>query len=202
MLTERQDGILEYIRSYQERERVPPSSRLVQRHFGFLSQTTAVRHLRTLAAKGLLEQLADGRWGVIATNIQGHFVEVPVYGSIPAGAPAFTEQQVAEILRIDLRMLGTKGRVWAVRVEGDSMIGAHIAEGDIAILEKREPQPGEIIAALVDETSTTLKSFIIEGGRPVLRAANAKYADIFPSTLECQGVLVGLFRVASHRVMR
>lgn len=194
MLTERQEAILEYIRSYQDKEQVPPSSRLVQRRFGFSSQTTALRHLRGLTAKGLVQQFADGRWGIKIAGTQMHFTAVPVYGSIPAGLPAFTEQQPAELLPFDTRILGTRHPVWAVQVHGDSMSGAHIDEGDIAILERREPKPGEIIAALVDETTTTLKRYLVVQGRPVLRAANENYPDIYPVSLESQGVLVAIFR--------
>lgn len=199
MMTKRQEEILEYIRSYQEKERIPPSSRLVQRRFGFASQTTAVRHLRALAAKGQVEQLADGKWGVSIPEIQSHFTDVPIYGSIPAGAPGFVEQQPVEMLPFDTRILGTRLPVWAVRVWGDSMIGDHIAEGDIAILERREAKPGEIIAALVDDTNTTLKRYLVIDGRPVLRAANEKYSDIFPASLESQGVLVAVLRCHSTR---
>ena len=198
MLTEKQEAILDYVRSYQERERIPPSSRLVQRRFGFSSQTTALRHLRALSAKGLVEQFADGRWGIKAAATQTYFTDVPVYGSIPAGVPRFTEQQPEELLPFDTRILGTRRPVWAVRVQGDSMTDAHIVEGDIAILERREAKPGEIIAALVDDTNTTLKRYLVVEGRPVLRAANEKYPDIFPASLESQGVLVAVFRRQAH----
>ena len=200
MLTEKQEAILTFVRTYQERERVPPSSRLVQRQFGFHTQTTALRHLKALAARELLEQFADGRWGVPqAAPVQIHFAEVPIYGSIPAGAPAFREQQTEGTLPVDRRMLGARGELWAVRVQGDSMIGAHIAEGDLAILEKREPRAGEIIAALVDGTETTLKQYLVENGRAVLHAANRKYRDIVPKTLEYQGVLVAVVRLCGSR---
>lgn len=72
------------------------------------------------------------------------------------------------------------------------MMDAHIIDGDIAIIEQREARPGEIIAALVDETTTTLKRFVKERERIILRAANPHYPDIESATLSCQGVLVCL----------
>jgi repressor LexA len=82
-----------------------------------------------------------------------------------------------------------------LRVTGDSMIGAHICDGDLGVFERRDPLPGDIIAALVDGTATTLKRLVHLRGRPVLRAENSRYADIIPAErLECQGVLVGLIR--------
>jgi len=75
------------------------------------------------------------------------------------------------------------------------MVVAHTMDGDVVVLERREPREGDIIAALVDETTTTLKRLIHLRGRAVLRAANKRYQDIVPERqLESQGVLVGLIR--------
>ena len=79
------------------------------------------------------------------------------------------------------------------------MIDAQISDGDLGIFERREPRVGDIIAALVNETTVTLKRLVEVRGRRVLRAENKKYSDIVPSTgLECQGVLVGLIRSLSR----
>jgi repressor LexA len=73
------------------------------------------------------------------------------------------------------------------------MIDAHILDGDIAVLERREPKAGDIVAALVDETTTTLKRLAYVKGKPVLKPENERYAVIVPKErLEIQGVLVGL----------
>ena len=152
MLTERQEAVLDFLRDYQTREGVPPSTRQIARHFNFTSQTSAVQHLRALARRGLIEQLAHGSWGVKAREVQTHFTQVPIYGSIPAGRASEQEQQTPETIAIDPTIFGlsTKKKYWALIVSGDSMIDAHIVDGDVALLEKREPKPGDIIAALVD----------------------------------------------------
>ena len=194
MLTEKQEAVLDYLRDYQQREGVPPSTRQISKHFGFTSQTSAVHHLRALAKRGLVEQLVHGSWGVKSREIQTHFAEVHVYGSIPAGYADAREQETLETVSIDPALFGLSPRkkYWALVVTGDSMIDAHIVAGDLALFENREPQPGDIIAALVDGTSTTLKRYVMEKGRAILRAANPRYADIKPDRLESQGVLVGL----------
>ncbi len=194
MLTEKQEAVLDYLRDYQQREGVPPSTRQISKHFGFTSQTSAVQHLRALAKRGLVEQLVHGSWGVKSREIQTHFAEVHVYGSIPAGYADAREQETLETVSIDPALFGLSPRkkYWALVVTGDSMIDAHIVAGDLALFENREPQPGDIIAALVDGTSTTLKRYVMEKGRAILRAANPRYADIKPDRLESQGVLVGL----------
>lgn len=197
-LTSRQEEILDFIRSYQREHATPPSVRVVQRQFKFASSNASASHLRALAAKGAVHQLPDGSWGVRASEVQGLF-DLPIYGSIPAGKPDDREQQTADILAVDPAAFGVRAHrqkhLWGLRITGDSMINAHICEGDIGVFERREARPGDIIAALVDGTATTLKRLVLVKGKAVLRAENARYADIVPAErLECQGVLVGLIR--------
>ena len=199
MLTERQQEVLTFIRSFQEAKGVPPSTREIQRHFKFASQTAVMGHMRSLANKGMIEQLAGRVWGLKASELQMHLFELPIYGSIPAGHPPMQEQEPVEKIPVDPALFGIgrakAGEVWGLRVSGDSMINAHILDGDLAILARREPRPGDIIAALVDETTTTLKRLVLVRGRPVLRAENKRYRDIVPERrLESQGVMVGLIR--------
>jgi len=196
-MTERQEQILDFVRDYQEREGVPPSTREVARQFE-CSQPTAVQHLQTLAKKGQLEKLADGKWGLKSTVVQSHFFVIPIYGSIPAGLPTLEEQRPDETVAINPALFGLSltraSQLWALQVQGDSMIGAGILTGDLAIMIKREPKPGDIIAALVDGTTSTLKRLVKVRDRLVLRAENKRYHDIAPERLEAQGVLIGVIR--------
>jgi repressor LexA len=196
-MTERQEEILDFVRDYQEREGVPPSTREVARQFE-CSQPTAVQHLQTLARKEQLEKLADGKWGLKSTAVQSHLFAIPIYGTIPAGLPTLEEQRSDETVTIDPALFGVTrtraSQLWALQVQGDSMIDAGILAGDLAIMVKREPKPGDIIAALVDGTASTLKRLVQVRGRLVLRAENKRYRDIAPGRLEAQGVLVGVIR--------
>lgn len=198
MLTERQEAILAFVREFQAREGVPPSTRAIQRRFGFRSQTTAVRDLRTLAAAGRVVQLADRSWGLKRREALAEVIEVPIYGSIPAGLPAMQEEEPEGTVAISPTVFGVRPgkaeHLWFLRVSGDSMIGARIFDGDLVALIRRDPQPGDIIAALVDETSTTLKRLVRERGRAILRAENPQFADVLPKRLESQGVVVGVIR--------
>jgi repressor LexA len=197
MLTERQEEVLDFVKEYQRAHGVAPSTREIARTFQ-CSQPTALKHLQSLARKSQLDKLVDGKWGSKATQVQGHLFTAPVFGSIPAGLPAMQEQDPEETIVINPSLFGVraarKDDFWFLRVAGDSMTGAHILDGDLVALVRREPKPGDIVAALVDETSTTLKTFLKEKGRVLLRAANPRYADIFPRQLESQGVVVGVLR--------
>lgn len=200
MLTERQAETLRFVAEFQELHGAPPSTRDVARAFQ-TSQPTALGHLRALARKGRLEKLGDGRFGIKAGPRQ---LRIPVYGTIPAGKPVATEQVADESVSIDPKLFGIRahdqGALWALRVSGDSMDGAGIHDGDLAIMLRREPRPREIVAALVDGTSTTLKQLLRDKGRVVLRAANRRYRDIRPATIEAQGVYVGLIRTGTREL--
>jgi repressor LexA len=197
-MTERQEEILEFIRQYQQEHHLPPSTRTIQRHFGFSSQNSVMSHLRALSNKQQLAKLDDRKWGLKAHEVQGQLFSLPVYGSIPAGLPAMQEQSAEEVLTVDPAVFGLRQpkphQYWALRVKGDSMIDAHILEDDLVVLERREAREGDIVAALVDETTTTLKRLVRAGGRLILRAENKRYRDIIPDRLETQGVLVGVIR--------
>ena len=200
MLTEKQEAILDYIRSVQAERGLPPSTRQIQRQFGYGSQNAAMNHLRALSRKGHLHQHDSGTWGLKAHEVQGHFA-LPIYGTIPAGAPSWQEQQPKETIEFDPAIFRVKrpGRLWGLEVHGDSMIDAHILDGDIAVFDRREARAGDIVAALVDETTTTLKRLAYVKGKPVLKPENARYAVIVPKQrLEIQGVLVGLIGRAAR----
>ena len=187
-MTENQQATLDFIGAYKDEHRVPPSTRLIQRHFRYGSQTSIIRQLHALAAAGHVEQLSNGSWDLKGAA-QMHFA-LAVYGEIPAGLPAMREQEPVETLLIDPRMFGLRsmrpGQVWGLRVTGDSMTGAAILAGDIVLLARRDPRPGDIIAALVDDTDVTLKRFVRERGRTFLRAANPRFPDLHPSKIESQ----------------
>lgn len=200
MLTERQTQLLEFLRRYQRQHGVMPSTRDIQRHFGFASQTAAMGHLRALERKGVIKRLAGMARAVIFSNEEDRsgMLHIPVYGSIPAGFAADNPQFSNEAVGVDRRglKLSPTAKPFALRVRGDSMIGAHICDGDLVILEHREPRPYDIVAALIDEEST-LKRYLVEDGRPFLRAENPSYPDLIPMReLVIQGVMVGLMRAA------
>jgi len=88
---------------------------------------------------------------------------------------------------------------FALRVAGDSMLGRHILDGDIVVLEHgSEPRNGQIVAALIDGEST-LKTFVVKSGKPWLRAENPKYPNLIPAQeLMIQGVFKALIRKAKE----
>ena len=197
-LTTRQQELLDFLKITQSQTGVMPSTREIQAHFGFASQTAAMSHLRALEKKGVIVRLAGKARAVIFPEEleREEIVDIPLYGSIAAGMAEAMEEEKEGCISIDIASLGIprNSRTFALKVRGESMIDAHICDGDTVILEFREPRHMDIVAALIDG-ETTLKRFIMEKGRPYLRAENADFPDLIPAReLVVQGVLVGLLR--------
>jgi repressor LexA len=194
-LTSAQEKILAFMVRHQEAHGRPPSLREICSEFGFASHTAARKHVAALARKGYASQSGDRRpWAPRARSAQGYFFSVPVHGTIPAGLPADNPETADDTVRIDPTAWGLRSPrgLFALRVRGDSMTGAQIADGDIALLRAAPAQPGSIVAALID-SETTLKRLVREGRRLFLRAENPRYRDLIPSdSLTIQGVLVGV----------
>ena len=197
MLTERQRGILEFIQTEQREKGITPSTREIQSHFGFASQTSVMQYLATLERKGFLDRHARKARALITPVQKVRITDIPIYGQIPAGMATLTEQTIEGHVSLDTRSVNASknGRTFALRVRGDSMIEAHILDGDIVILEDRKDvQNGDIVAALIDG-ETTLKRYVMEHGRPYLKAENPLYPNLVPAReLRIQGVMVSLVR--------
>lgn len=196
MLTERQRKVLEFIQAQES----PPTAREIAAHFD-LSTGTVSQHLDALRAKGYLAASDRKSRSLRVANSfrerRGSIVDIPLYGTIPAGFADERHQEAEGCVSVDAATLGTKPtrQMFALRVKGDSMIDKHILPGDIAVLDHgREARVGDVVAALIDGEST-LKLYQTRRGKAFLRAANPKYPDLIPATeLTIQGVLVAIVR--------
>ncbi len=197
-LTDKQQAILDFIEQEQASTGIMPSTREIQEHFGFASQTAAVNHLKALERKGAIQRLAGKARAVALTSTlkREPILDIPIYGQIAAGMAETVEQEDDGIMTVDASSIGVrKGqRVFALKVRGDSMIGAGINDGDLVVLEIREPRNGDVVAALIDE-ETTLKRYVVSRGRAHLKAENPQFPDLIPvRELVIQGVMVALIR--------
>jgi repressor LexA len=203
-LTKKQAAVRKFIETEIKAGRPCPSYREIAAYFGFSSKNAAICHVKALIDKGIL--IADEgktRSLQLAAPFPGVprpvTAEIPLYGSIPAGLGDEREQEPDGCVAVDVASIGFKptARTFCLKVVGDSMIGKHICEGDIVILEHGpEPRHGDIVAALIDRKST-LKTFVQKGGKRYLKAENPKYSDLVPSDeLVIQGVYKGLIRKA------
>jgi repressor LexA len=200
-LTRRQKEILDYLRMSHRKTGIMPSTREIQHYFRFASQTAAMSHLRALERKGVIQRLAGKARAVIFPEDldRGEIADIPIYGNIAAGMSQDAEPERQGCVSVDISALGIPrhAKTFALKVRGNSMIDAHICDGDTVILEFREPRKGDVVAALIDG-ETTLKRYLIERGKPFLRAENSDFPDLIPAReLIIQGVLVALLRHAA-----
>ncbi|MGZ4984779.1 MAG: transcriptional repressor LexA [Chthoniobacterales bacterium] len=197
VLTDRQKDVLDFIQNEQREKGITPSTREIQKHFGFASQTSVMQYLDALQRKGFLDRHARKARALITPVQKVRISDIPIFGQIPAGMAALTEQTIEGHISLDSRTANISKNVstFALRVRGDSMIHAHILDGDIVIMEDRKDvKSGDIVAALIDG-ETTLKRYVVEHGRPYLKAENPMYPNLIPAReLRIQGVMVSLVR--------
>jgi repressor LexA len=205
MLTTGQKNVLQFIQSEQRKKGITPSTREIQQHLGFASQTSVMQYIAALERKGFLQRHPRKARALVTAAPRHEIVDIPIYGQIPAGMATLAEQNIEGHIALDLASLNTSrhARTFALRVRGDSMIGAHILDGDIVILEDRQTaRNGDIVAALIDG-ETTLKRYLTDRGRPYLKAENPKFPDLIPAReLRIQGVMRSLVRKSGGTTSR
>ena len=202
-LTDKQQGILDFVAEFGRREGMAPTVYEIAAHFS-IKPATAFAHLRALQRKGFVNRSSKAR---SLTLVRGpspkHLslsLTIPILGRISAGVPLFAEQNREDSLALDPALLpyGISGhRLFALHVKGDSMKDAGIMEGDLVIVkETNSPQIGDIAVALVADSETTVKYFHLAGGKVELRPANDAYQPQTYNLTEIpvQGVVVSLFR--------
>lgn len=197
-LTPRQSDILSFIREFAEEGRGAPTCREIMARFGFSSPATVASHLELLEKKGAILRESGRSRNIILPDLPSPrpFMEIPLYGMIPAGIPEGQEQEYHRCITVDpgTIRLPKNARTFALEVRGDSMIGAGILSRDVVILEDAEPRDRDIVAALIDG-DVTLKRYLVRGGVPFLRAENPDYPDLIPAReLRVQGVFRALIR--------
>jgi repressor LexA len=200
-LTRTQQQILDFIQKWQQERGSAPTFQEIADQFGFRSLNSVTGHVRLMRQKGHLASEPGKARALRVTSplakLRSRIADIPVFGSIPAGRPQTREPDAEGCVSVDVESLGFKPtrNSFALRVTGDSMIGRHILDGDLVVLEHGpEPRSGDVVAALIDGEST-LKTFVVKGGKSYLKAENPNYPDLIPAQeLMIQGVVRALLR--------
>ncbi|OHA18190.1 MAG: repressor LexA [Candidatus Taylorbacteria bacterium RIFCSPHIGHO2_01_FULL_46_22b] len=172
MYNEYQDKIVSFFKQYKRL----PSYREVMKLVGFKSKNSVHKLMSKLVEAGILTRDSNGKYA--PSNIFG---EVAVLGLVKAGLPAPAEESVQDTMSLDDYLIEGTGSSYLLEVDGDSMIDAHIAEGDMVLVERtNKAKDGEIVIAEVDG-DFTMKYFRQSGNKVWLEPANKNYKPIYPT---------------------
>ncbi len=196
-LTEAQKELFDWIKNYIKDFHHSPSIRQMMKAMELKSPAPIQSRLKHLQEKGYISwQEGRARTLQLANQLVGN--EIPVLGSIAAGGLIESYSDVNETL--DLSEVTKKEGVFALTVNGDSMIDAFIADGDMVLMEPvKEPnylRNGTIVSAFVPGSGTTLKYYFKKNNQIILEAANPNYEPIVldSNQVAIQGKLLAVWR--------
>jgi repressor LexA len=207
---ERKVRILDFIAATLRARGYPPSVREIARAVGLASTSAVHHHLQILEREGFLERGAAQSRAIRLTptaalrlglsselvpqsgSSEAHIL--PIVGEIAAGGPIEAYQDASETMPVP-DLLAPSGDAYVLKVRGDSMIEAHIADGDFVVIRPQSTaRNGDIVVAQVEENAVTLKTFFKEKDKVRLQPANAAYAPQFYDDVLIQGKLIGVIR--------
>ena len=209
-LTSRQREVLDFVRKFAAQQGYPPTVREIGAHFGFVPRSV-FDHLEALEKKGYLrrrrEKSAAGRRSSKSRSLEildargaperPRGVEVPIVGRVAAGEPLLAVQNIEGSLWLSPEFVNG-GETFLLRVQGNSMVDAHILPGDYALV-RRQPsaEHGEIVVALLNEEAT-VKRLLLRGDQVLLKPENSGMRAIaLPQgdpRLRILGKVVGILR--------
>ena len=206
----RKQRIIEYIATTVRESGYPPSVREIAAAVGLASTSAVHHHLSSLEKEGMLERdatqsralrltpaalLSNGTGSdVLTSGAEPVTASIPIIGEIAAGGPIEAYQHASETVTVP-DIINTASGTYVLRVRGDSMVDAHIMDGDLVVIrEQQTAHDGDIVVAQVEENSVTLKRFFKERNRVRLQPANEAYEPQFYDDVRIQGKLVGVIR--------
>jgi repressor LexA len=206
----RKQRIIEYIATTTRQRGYPPSVREIAQAVDLASTSAGHHHLQALERDGMLERGAsasralkltpsaairagsNGPMAAPVSNLESY--SLPVIGEIAAGGPIEAYQDASETLTVP-DALSANGDAYVLKVRGDSMIDAHITDGDFVVIKPQQTaRDGDIVVAQVEDNGVTLKRFFKEKNRIRLQPANERYEPMFYDDVRIQGKLVGVIR--------
>ncbi|MGI6309729.1 MAG: transcriptional repressor LexA, partial [Bacilli bacterium] len=169
LLTNRQKEVLQFIKKAIVKKGYPPTIREIGKAMGLSSPATIHTHLANLEAKGYLRR-NETKNRAIELLVENEFINkdndvvlVPLLGTVTAGSPIEAIENPSEFFSLPVNLIPLKAEIFTLLVEGDSMINVGIYDGDVVIVQKQKvANNGEIVVAMTDENTVTLKTFYKE----------------------------------------
>ena len=190
-LSENEKKVYEYVKNRIE-EGYAPSIREICAEFGFRSTSTAHRYIGSLRDKGLLEKGDNLNRAIRLTGARQTLV--PILGTVTAGQPITAVEDITGYISF-VPNKNYSYPLFALKVRGESMINAAILDGDLVIIEQgRVAENGDIVCALVDNESATIKTFYKEDGHYRLQPENDTMEPIIVDEVTILGKVVAVMR--------
>jgi repressor LexA len=200
-LTSKQKAVFDFLKKYLQEKGFPPTLREIASHFGLRGPKAPQKTLQILEKKGYIRRIPGGSRAIemlippLAPKNQT--LSLPIVGRVRAGEPILAVENIEGYINLD-RSLVSSDDVFLLRVQGDSMIDAHIQDGDFALVK---PQPnaenGEIVVALIEDEAT-IKRIFKKRDLIRLEPANPNLGPIIVRRGEKRvaivGKVVGIFR--------
>ena len=196
MLTKRSKEVLDFIKESSEENGYAPSLDEIRREFKLASVSTPHFHVTRLRDAGYLNKTESKARGIQARETT-RMRRIPLLGVIAAGQPIDVMEQGRETIAIPEDQLPRGGSIYALRVQGESMIEENIHDGDtILVKEQNVAENGQTVIALINNGSATVKKFYKERGRIRLQPANNGMQPLFvmPEELQIQGVVIDVVK--------
>ncbi|MGA2315220.1 MAG: transcriptional repressor LexA [Thermodesulfobacteriota bacterium] len=200
-LTSTQQRVFDFLKDFLREKGFPPTLREIASHFGLRGPKGPQKTLNILERKGYLRKVPGGSRAIEILSYPQfsltHILSVPIVGRVRAGEPILAIENIEGYINLD-RSFVSSGDVFLLRVQGDSMIDAHIQDGDFALVK---PQPnaenGEIVVALIEDEAT-IKRIFKKRDLIRLEPANPKMEPIVVKRGEKKvtivGKVIGIFR--------
>jgi len=180
-VTERQQNIYDFIRETIEKRGLPPSMREIGDQFGINSTNGVEGHLVALERRGLITRERGKSRGIVLPGTARPTASIPLLGRVAAGTPVLSPENRDGDVNVDLSLFSLRStrHIFALTVKGESMVNAHILDGDTLVVRAQsQAQNGEIVVALVDG-ETTVKRFFLEKNRVRLQPENSTMKPIY-----------------------
>lgn len=197
-LTSRQKELLDFLKDFVKEKGFPPTLREMASHFGLKGPKGPQKTLHILERKGFIHKIAGGSRAIEITGFSSNqTIPVPVLGRVRAGEPILAIENIEGYINLDRSLISSKD-VFLLRVQGDSMIDAHIQDGDFALVKPQsDAENGEIVVALIEDEATIKRIFQkrdsihLEPAHPTMEPLVIKKGE---KQVSIVGKVVGIFR--------
>lgn len=194
---ERQDQIYEYLKQFQRDHGYPPSVREIGAAVGLKSASTVHGYLRCLEERGLIARQPDKRRAldIIGERPRHDMVSVPLVGTVAAGVPILAEENLEDVYELPKSLIHSSDDVFMLRVHGDSMVNIGIYEDDyIIVRQQSDANNGDIVVALVNDDTATVKRYFLESDYVRLQPENDSMEPFYERNVRILGKVIGVYR--------